>query len=87
MKDRRDNMPMLQSPARGPRAAGDGRSVEQVRLLYRRTLAGWVVDLLALRRSGRYDPSWQRADSRSTPGAGPGAGAGSEPDGSMSQAA
>ncbi len=55
------------------------RSVEQARLLYRRTLAGWVVDLLALRRSGRYDPSWQGADSRSTPG--------SEPDGSMSQAA
>ena len=81
MKDRRDLMPMFQSPVRWPGAAGGGRSVGQVRLLYRRTLAGWVVDLLALRRSGRYDPSWQRADSRSTPGAGAG------PDGSMSRAA
>ncbi len=84
MKDRRDSMPMiqmLQAPARWPGAAGDNRSAEQVRLLYRRTLAGWVVDLLALRRSGRYDPSWQGADSRSTPGAGAG------PDGSMSRAA
>ena len=73
----------FQGPSRWPGEAGDERSVEQARVLYRRMLAGWVMDLLALRRSGRYDPSWQGADSRSTPGAG----AGSEPDGSMSQAA
>ena len=72
---------MFQGSSRWPGVAGDVRSVEQARLLYRRLLAAWVVDLLALRRSGRYDPSWQGADSRST------AGAGSEPDGSMSQAA
>ncbi len=83
MKDRGDRMPMFQGPSRWPGAVGDVRSLEQARLLYRRMLAGWVMDLLALRRSGRYDPSWQGADSRSTPGAG----AGSEPDGSMSQAA
>ena len=81
MKDRGDRVPMFQDPSGWPGATGDVRSVEQARLLYRRTLAGWVVDLLALRRSGRYDPSWQGADSRLTPGAG------SEPDGSMSQAA
>ena len=73
----------FQGPSRWPGEAGHERSVEQARVLYRRMLAGWVMDLLALRRSGRYDPSWQGADSRSTPGAG----AGSEPDGSMSQAA
>ena len=71
----------FQGPSRWPGVAGDIPSVEQARVLYRRMLAGWVMDLLALRRSGRYDPSWQGADSRST------AGAGSEPDGSMSQAA
>ena len=84
MKDRGDRMPMFQGfqgPSRWPGAAADVRSVEQARFLYRRLLAGWVMDLLALRRSGRYDPSWQGADSRSTPGVG------SEPDGSMSEAA
>ena len=83
MKDRGDRVPMIQGfqgPSRWPGAVGDVRSLEQARLLYRRMLAGWVMDLLALRRSGRYDPSWQGADSRSP-------GAGSEPDGSMSEAA
>ena len=34
------------------------RAVQDARLLYQRTLAAWVGDLLDLRRAGLDEPAW-----------------------------
>ena len=35
------------------------RAVRDARLVYQRTLAAWVGDLLVLRRAGLDEPAWQ----------------------------
>ena len=34
------------------------RAVQDARLVYQRTLAAWVGDLLVLRRAGLAEPAW-----------------------------
>ena len=34
------------------------RAVQDARLVYQRTLAAWVGDLLVLRRAGHAEPAW-----------------------------
>ena len=34
------------------------RAVQDARLVYQRTLAAWVGDLLVLRRAGLVEPAW-----------------------------
>jgi hypothetical protein len=43
--------------------ADDGsRAVAEARRLYRRTVAAWVVDLLALRKASGGEPRWRPGD-------------------------
>ena len=44
-----------------PAAADAERAVTEARRLFQRTLAAWVVDLLALRRAGLDQPVWNAA--------------------------
>ena len=37
------------------------RAVQDARLVYQRTLAAWVGDLLVLRRAGHDEPRWHAA--------------------------
>lgn len=50
-------------PGPGPSTPGPSldAAVAEARRLYRKTLATWVIDLLALRRGGRDGPSLTQA--------------------------
>ena len=44
-----------------PLTLAHAAAVDDARRLFQRTLAGWAIDLLELRRSGRHEASWHGA--------------------------
>jgi len=51
--------PATSFPFQDPAIAEQARlAVQDARLVYQRTLAAWVGDLLVLRRAGLAEPAW-----------------------------